>query len=329
MTFGEEWGWGAGEAESRRVFDTFAAAGGNFIDTANSYTGGTSERVVGRCIAAERDRFVVATKYTHAERYGDPNAAGNHRKSLRQAVAASLRRLGTDHIDLLWVHAWDARTPVDEVLRALDDLVRGGSVLHVGISDAPAWVAAQGTAIAELRGWTSFVGVQAQYSLIERSAERDLLPMARALGLSFLAWAPLGAGLLSGKNAGAPAAGASPARGRIDTSDMYRGLLTDRNAAIVDATAAVARRLGRSPAQVALAWLRSRSPDVIPVVGARTPAQLEDSLGAIDLALLPSDVAALDAASAIDLGFPHDFLRWDAVRAMVSAGMHDLIDSPA
>jgi aryl-alcohol dehydrogenase-like predicted oxidoreductase len=335
MTFGEEWGWGSDRRESRRVFDTFVAAGGNFVDTANSYTGGTSERFVGEFVGTDRDRFVIATKYTHAERFGDPNAAGNHRKSLRQAVEGSLRRLGTDHIDLLWVHAWDALTPVDEVLRALDDLVRAGSVLYLGISDAPAWVASRADALAELRGWTRFVGVQAEYSLIERTVERDLLPMAQTLGLSLLAWAPLGAGLLTGKYAAANAAefdaqsggdeAAGATHGRIAASEMYRGILTDRNATIARTVAAVAREIGRSPAQVALAWLRARGPGVIPVVGARSAAQLVDNLGTLDLALPPQARARLDDASAITLGFPHDFLQWSAVRHMVYGGTYEAI----
>jgi aryl-alcohol dehydrogenase-like predicted oxidoreductase len=319
MTFGEEWGWGAGKETSRQIFDTFAKAGGNFIDTANSYTGGTSERFLGEFIAAERDRFVVATKYTHAERLGDPNASGNHRKSLRQAVEASLRRLGTTYLDLLWVHAWDAITPVDEVLRALDDLVRAGTVLYVGISDAPAWVASHANALADLRGWTSFVGVQAQYSLIERSAERDLLPMADALGLALVAWAPLGAGLLTGKYL------EDASRGRLAESEMYRGLLSERNAAIARAVADVARETGCSAAHVALAWLRSRSPRVIPIVGARAAKQLTDSLGTVDVTLPAEALSRLDEVSAISLGFPHDFLRWDVVREMVYGGTYDAI----
>ena len=319
MTFGEEWGWGAGKETSRQIFDTFVNAGGNFIDTANSYTGGTSERFLGEFIAAERDRFVVATTYTHAERFGDPNASGNHRKSLRQAVETSLRRLGTTYVDLLWVHAWDVITPIDEVLRALDDLVRGGTVLYLGISDAPAWVASHGNAMAELRGWTQFVGVQAQYSLIERSAERDLLPMAEALGLSLVAWAPLGAGLLTAKYLD------DASRGRLADSEMYRGLLTERNAAIAREVARVARERACSAGQVALAWLRSRSPRLIPIVGARSAKQLTDSMGTLDVTLPADALARLDAASAIELGFPHDFLRWDLVRGMVYGGTYDAI----
>jgi aryl-alcohol dehydrogenase-like predicted oxidoreductase len=331
MTFGEDWGWGADRAASRAVFDGFVAAGGNFFDTANSYTGGTSERFLGEFVAGERDRYVIATKYTHAERFGDPNAAGNHRKSLRQAVRASLRRLGTDYIDLLWVHAWDGLTPVDEVLRALDDLVSAGTVLHVGVSDTPAWVVSRANALAELRGWASFVGVQAQYSLLDRTAERDLLPMAEAMGLGFLAWAPLGAGLLSGKYDTAGEATTAPPGGRggrLVESELYRGLLTDRNAAVARAVAEGARALGRSSAQVALAWLRSRGAGVIPIVGARTAAQLADNLGCLDLVLDAGTLEHLEGTTAPELGFPHDFLRWDAVRQMVFGGTYDAIVAP-
>ena len=199
MTFGEEWGWGASKDESRRLFDAFAEAGGKFSDTANHYTDGTSERYVGEFIAAERERFVLATKYTLNSRPDDPNGGGNHRKSMMQAINASLKRLGTDYIDLYWLHAWDFMTPVDEVMRAFDDLVRSGKVLYIGISDAPAWIVSRANTLAELRGWSPFVGLQIQYSLIERTPERDLLPMARALDIAVTAWGPLGGGLLTGK----------------------------------------------------------------------------------------------------------------------------------
>ncbi|MFC1662135.1 aldo/keto reductase, partial [Gemmatimonadota bacterium] len=159
MTFGEEWGWGASKKESQRIFDAYATAGGNFVDTANRYTEGTSERFVGEFVAADRGHFVVATKYTLFNREGDPNAAGNHRKNMVQSLEASLRRLKTDYIDLLWVHAWDFMTPVDEVMRGLDDLVRAGKVLYVGISDTPAWIVSQANTLADLRGWTPFVAL--------------------------------------------------------------------------------------------------------------------------------------------------------------------------
>jgi aryl-alcohol dehydrogenase-like predicted oxidoreductase len=199
MTFGEVWGWGASQSESHKIFDGFVEAGGNFLDTANNYTDGTSERYVGECIASDREHFVVATKYTLSMRKDDPNASGNQRKNMVQALEASLKRLNTNYIDLYWVHAWDFLTPVEEVMRGLDDLVRAGKVLYVGISDTPAWVVAQANTLAVWRGWTPFVGVQIEYSLLQREPERDLLPMAQAFDLAVLAWSPLAGGLLSGK----------------------------------------------------------------------------------------------------------------------------------
>src|SRR5262245_4943553 len=193
MTLGEDWGWGASHAEAKAIFDAFTAAGGNFIDTANIYTNGTSERFLRELIAAERDHFVVATKYMGSMRRGDPNAGGSQRKNLVQSLDASLKRLGTDRIDLYWVHLWDFLTPVDEVMRALDDQVCAGKVLYVGVSDAPAWIVAQANTLASCRGWTPFVGLQVEYSLIERTVERELLPMAQSLGIGVTAWSPLGA----------------------------------------------------------------------------------------------------------------------------------------
>ena len=199
MTFGEDWGWGASKEESRRMFDAFAQAGGNFIDTANRYTNGTSEKYVGEFVAAERERFVVATKYSLFMRRDDPNASGNHRKNMIQSLEASLKRLNIDYIDLYWVHAWDFMTPVEEVMRALDDMVRAGKILYVGVSDTPAWIVSRANMLAELRGWSRFVGLQIRYNLVDRAAERDLLPMARALDLAVTPWNVLGAGVLTGK----------------------------------------------------------------------------------------------------------------------------------
>ena len=199
MTFGPEWGWGASKDESRRMFDAYAEAGGNFLDTANRYTEGTSERYVGEFIASDRDHWVVATKDTLWMRRDDPNFSGNHRKNMVQALDASLKRLGTDYIDLYWVHAWDFTTPTSEVMRALDDMVRAGKVLHVGISDTPAWVVSRANTLAELRGWSPFVALQLRYSLIDRTAERDLIPMARAMDMAITPWSILGAGTLTGK----------------------------------------------------------------------------------------------------------------------------------
>jgi len=240
MTFGEEWGWGASREESRRMFDAFADAGGNFVDTANLYTGGTSEKFVGEFLKGRRERFVLATKYTLNMSPDDPNGGGNHRKNLVQSLDASLKRLDTDRIDLYWVHAWDGMTPLEETMRALDDAVRAGKILYVGISDAPAWVVSRANTLAELKDWSPFAALQIQYSLADRSPERDLLPMAKALDLAVTPWGVLGGGVLSGKYkspadrpAGARyvAGGArlgSPAAVRRDRSDR-RG--EDRRAA--------------------------------------------------------------------------------------------------
>jgi aryl-alcohol dehydrogenase-like predicted oxidoreductase len=199
MSFGDAWGFGADERESHCILAAYGEAGGNFIDTANKYHEGQSEAIVGTFLGSERDRWVLASKYTLAMRDGDPNAAGNSRKNMRQSVEASLRRLRTDYLDLLFVHAWDYATPVEEVMRGLDDLVRAGKVNYVALSDAPAWIAAQANTLAALRGWNPFVALQLEYSLIERTGERELLPVADAFGLSVTAWAPMGGGLLTGK----------------------------------------------------------------------------------------------------------------------------------
>ena len=199
MTFGTDWGWGADKEESRRILDTYANAGGNFLDTANRYTEGTSETWLGEFISADRDHWVLATKYSLKDRDGDPNFSGNHRKNMMRSVEASLRRLNTDHIDLLWVHAWDGMTPVEEVMRGLDDLVSQGKVHYIGVSDTPAWIVSRANTMAELRGWSAFVALQVEYSLLQRTPERDLLPMAQAFGMSMTAWAPLAGGALTGK----------------------------------------------------------------------------------------------------------------------------------
>src|SRR3974390_2086324 len=225
MTFGTDWGWGASESESAKQFELFAEAGGTLIDTADKYTDGSAESILGDLLAADRDHFVVGTKYSLNMRDGDLNAGGNHRKSLVQALEASLRRLRPDYVDVLWLHAWDYLTPPEEVMRALDDQVRLGKVLYLGISDTPAWVVAQLQTLASERGWSAFAGVQIEYSLVQREVERELIPMARGLGLGVLAWGPLGAGVLSGKyaGAGAPAGAQDPDPRRL--ADVDRGRL--------------------------------------------------------------------------------------------------------
>src|SRR5258705_5640675 len=223
MTFGEDWGWGVGKDESRKVYDAFRNAGGNFIDTANIYTNGTSESFLGEFAKDHRQSMVLATKYTNANPGTDPNAAGNHRKSMMQSVEGSLKRLQTDYIDLYWVHVWDQITPVEEVMRGLDDLVRQGKVLYVGISDAQAWWIAQANTLAQLRGWSPFVGLQIEYSLIERTVERELVPMAKALNLGWTAWAPLAGGMLTGKYHGY----GSAEQGRMN-SEMMKDFMPEQ-----------------------------------------------------------------------------------------------------
>src|SRR5271168_5231533 len=260
MTFGDDWGWGTAKDEARKVYDAFREAGGNFVDTANLYTNGTSESFLGEFTQGHRQSVVMATKYSNSMPGTDPNAAGNHRKSMMQAVEASLKRLRTDYIDLYWLHIWDQITPIEEVMRALDDLVRQGKILYAGVSDMPAWVVAKGNTLAELRGWTSFVGLQIEYSLIERTPERELLPMAADLGLGVTAWSPLAGGMLTGKQLQPGGAKDS----RQDNAMMQQFMKSNaRREAVAREVVAVAREAGHTAAQVALAWLRQRPEPVI------------------------------------------------------------------
>ena len=321
MTFGQDWGWGAARDEARKIYDTFREAGGNFIDTANVYTNVTSETFLGEFLAGQREAVVMATKYTNAAPSADPNAAGNQRKSMVQSLEASLRRLKTDYIDLYWLHVWDQITPVEEVMRAFDDLVRQGKVLYAGVSDAPAWWIAQANTIASLRGWTPFVGLQIEYSLIERTVERELLPMAKAFGLTLTAWSPLCGGLLTGKYEAGQASD-----GRFASKEMQQFLPEQERATrILASVDQVSKQTGRSKAQVALAWLRHREVPVIPIIGARRIGQLEDNLESLTLALDSAQVRLLDTASDIQLGFPHDFYRQEMVRGFVYGGLRDKI----
>ena len=317
MTFGKEWGWGATKDESRKMFDAFAEAGGNLIDTANCYTDGTSEKYVGEFIKSDRERFVVATKYTLVMRRDDPNFSGNHRKNMVQALEASLKRLDTEYVDLYWVHAWDFTTAVDEVMRALDDMVRMGKVLHIGISDTPAWIVSRANTLAELRGLSRFVGLQIRYSLIDRTVEADLLPMARAFDMAVTPWSVLGAGVLSGKyNRKNP-----PEEGRAK-----EGAATiERNLEITEAVIAVADDIGCTPSQVAISWVRQQPGKVIPLIGARNLSQLEDNLGALEVTLTAQQLERLDEISHVDLGFPHNFLDQSSIQDFVYGGTYDKI----
>ncbi|MCR9163695.1 MAG: aldo/keto reductase [bacterium] len=321
MSFGEQWGFGADEATSHAVLDAYAEAGGNFLDTANKYHGGETEEIVGSWLRGNRDRTVLATKYTLAMDHEDPNTAGNHRKNMIRSVEDSLRRMNTDYIDVLWVHAWDDYTPMSETLRGLDDLVRSGKVLYVGISDTPAWVVSAANTMAELRGWASFVGLQIEYSLLQRTPERELLPMAEHYGLSVLGWGPLGAGVLTGKYTRGGDNDSLRAK-----SNESRGRTSDKAIEIAKAVDAVADELGVTSAKVALAWVRSKGYGYIPIVGARKVEQITDTLGAVDVELEAAHIEKLDAVSAVELGFPGDFLRSDGVRDLVRGECRTRID---
>src|ERR1700733_5133040 len=326
MTFGDEWGWGPPKAEAQEVYETYREAGGNFIDTANFYTNGTSEKFLGEFMLGHRESVVLATKYSNAAPGNDPNAAGNHRKNMMQAVEASLKRLQTDYIDLYWVHIWDGITPVEEVMRGLDDLVRQGKILHAGISDAPAWWIAQANTLAELRGWTQFVGLQIEYSLIERTVERELIPMAKALNVGVLAWSPLGGGVLSGKYHG----DGKPDGGRMSKEGMKEFLPEEeRTARIISALKSVSEQVGRGMAQVALAWLRHQTVPVIPIIGARKVSQLQDNLASLDLELSAEQLKSLDGASRIELGFPQGIYERKTVRAIRYGGTWDRLQLQA
>jgi aryl-alcohol dehydrogenase-like predicted oxidoreductase len=315
MTFGDDWGWGAAKDESRRIFEAFVEASGNFIDTANNYTNGTSEKFVGEFIASDRDHFVIATKYTLSERPTDPNFGGNHRKNMFRSVEGSLRRLNTDHIDLLWLHMWDAVTPVEEVLRALDDLVRAGKVLYVGISDTPAWVVSQANAIADLRGMSRFVAYQGEYSLASRAPERDIMPMTHALEMAFTPWGLLEGGELTGKY---NITSEEPKRSK-DTSQRIKTLASELTS--------LAEEIERTPSQIAINWARQQPYLVIPILGARSEKHLLDNMGCLDFELTPEQMARLNHASPIDLGFPHSFLGSDHVRGLIFGKTFAQIDN--
>ncbi len=310
MTFGDDWGWGAGKEACQKIFDSYAEAGGNFIDTANYYTNGTSEKIVGELIASNRDYFVLATKYTLSMNPNDPNAGGNHRKNILQSVNASLKRLKTEYIDVLWLHAWDFTTPAEEIMRTLDDLVREGKVHYLGISDAPAWVIAKCNTIARMRGWTPFVAIQMQYNLIERTIERDLVPMAKEEEMSILAWGPLASGILTGKYNQTDAVKST----RLKSNNPR---LTEHNLKIAQKVVDIAAALGQSPAQVGLNWVRQQGSNFIPLIGSRKPHQLQDNLDCLNFEIPDKFLAELSEISKIKMGFPHEFLASESVKEII------------
>ncbi len=318
MTFGEEWGWGSNKSDSKKVFDVFAKEGGNFIDTANRYTEGTSEKYVGEFINADREHFVLATKYTLFMRRDDPNFSGNHRKNMVQALDASLKRLKTDYIDLYWLHAWDYTTPEEEVLRALDDMVRAGKILYVGISDTPAWIVSRMNAIAELRGWTQFTGLQIKYSLLERTVERELLPMARKLDIAVTPWGVLDGGILTGKY--------NKKRDEAGRAQIYKSI-SDEKLKIAAEVIKIAEEIGETPSQVALNWVRQQPGVIIPIIGAKTEKQLKDNLECLKFSLNDDQLNKLDEVSKVELGFPHEFLSSDSIKDIIFGGTQDKIEN--
>ncbi len=297
MMFGDGTDWAgrrtADATEAAKIYEAYRAAGGNTIDTANRYTDGLSERMVGDLVASERDSIILSTKYSLGVDGTDPNSAGNHRKSLRRSVERSLERLGTDHIDILWVHVWDHLTDIEETVRGVDDLVTRGVVLAAGISDTPAWVVARANTWAAGLGRTPFSAIQVPYSAVARDVERELVPMAKAYGLAMAAWSPLSGGILSGRYADGDAASA----------------LSGPERATALAVAEVAGQTGASSAQVALAWLLARPSAPHPIVGSTRVGQVIDALGAVDLRLSEDQLASIDAAAPVDLGFPGAFIR--------------------
>jgi len=317
MGFGTEAGWGADKETSFAIMDAFANAGGNFIDTANMYKLGTSEKIIGEYISNhDRDFFVLATKYTLKDNLTNPNASGNNRKNMMRSVEESLKRLKTDFIDLLYLHIWDDLTPIDEILRGMDDLIRQGKVNYAAISDTPAWVVAKGNTMAELMGWSQFVALQVEYSLIARTPERELIPMAKHFGMTITPWAPLGGGVLTGKYLRGE-------QGRIKPESKRRN---EQSEAITKAVVAVADELGVSPGNVALKWTMQQGFSSIPIVGATKLSQLEDNLKTIDVHLTAEHLQKLNEASAIELGFPGDFFKEEGVRNNTFGGFYDRVE---
>ncbi|TIV98151.1 MAG: aldo/keto reductase [Mesorhizobium sp.] len=309
MTFGTEWGWGADRETARAMFDAYVEAGGNFFDTADLYTGGTAETWVGEFVAERglRDKAVIATKFTMNMDPGNPNAGGNGRKNIMRAVDASLKRLGTDYIDLYLMHVWDRLTPTEEVLRTLDDLVRAGKIRHIGLSDVPAWYAGRAQAVAELRGYEPISALQLEYSLTERTIEHEFVPFATRHGAGIMVWSPLASGLLSGKYRPTQTGNAGRLDGFRNTTHPGFQKFSDRNWAIVAELEKVAAELGRSMAQVALNWAATQPGIATVILGATSLAQLQDNVAALDFSIAPELRKRLDSASSMPAPFPHSY----------------------
>ncbi|CAN5233442.1 aldo/keto reductase [soil metagenome] len=305
MGFGTEAGWGADKETSFGIMDAFGNAGGNFLDTANVYKLGSSEKIIGEFISTrDRDYWVVATKYSLKDNETNPNASGNNRKNMMRSVEASLKRLQTDFIDVLYLHIWDDLTPIDEVLRGLDDLIKQGKVNYAAISDTPAWIVSKGNTLAELMGWSQFIALQVEYSLLQRTPERDLIPMAKHFGMTLTPWAPLAGGALTGKYLRGD-------KGRIKEGSNR---LNENSQRITKEVISIAEKLGVSPSHVALKWTMQQGFSSIPIVGATKLAQLEENLKTTDVIISAADMQRLDEASAISLGFPGEFYKEEGVR---------------
>jgi aryl-alcohol dehydrogenase-like predicted oxidoreductase len=312
MTFGVEPGaWGCADEEAAQLVDLYIDEGGNFIDTANFYGQlGQSEVLLGGAVKGRRDRLVISTKYSLTTSPGDPNASGNHRKNMVRSVEDSLKRMKTDYIDLYYLHMWDFRTLVDEILRAFDDLVRAGKILYIGLSDLPAWQASRMQAIAEVRGWSQFCALQISYSLTERTVERELIPMAAEMGMGVCLWSPLGGGVLAGKYSKADLV--PPDMNNLSSRkaiNAITGRISEHNLAVAEVVGEVAQKLGKTSAQVAIAWTLLNPAVTAPVLGVRTVAQLKDNLGALDVELTADHVARLNAVSDVPKVFPMDILK--------------------
>jgi len=317
MTFGEEFGIGAPEPDCREIYDAYRDAGGNFVDTADIYNAGTSERMLGSFIASERELIVLASKYSLNTRTDDPNAGGNHRKNLVQSLDARLKRLDTEYIDLFWVHAWDGSTGLGEVMRALDDQVRNGKILHVGISNAPAWVISAANTLAAERGWTPFTAMQLHYNLVERTIEQEHFALANAQSMAITPWSPLAGGLLTGKfNRDADRSAQEGTR--LADSPRRAQVLEDKNLVVAEKLVELAKEFGCSAAQLALAWMMRRtSACVVPIIGARNLAQLQDNLGAVQVRLDTAQITALDELTAADPAYPQTLYTSDFFRTMM------------
>ncbi len=316
MGFGTEWGWGADKETSFKILEAYTNAGGNFIDTANLYTDGTSEKIIGEYLTTNRDHYVLATKYTLNDNQTNVNASGNNRKNMMRSVEASLKRLNTDFIDLFYLHIWDNLTPIDEVMRGLDDLVKQGKVNYIGISDTPAWVVSRGNTMAELMGWSRFIALQIEYSLLQRTPERELIPMAKEFGLTVTPWAPLAGGALTGRYL----------KGDVGRLPEKSKRLNERNSNIAKEVLAIAEQMGVPAAHVALKWTTQQGFSSIPIVGATKVTQVEENLKALEITLDENQLKRLDEVSKIELGFPGEFFNEEGVKKVSFGGFYDRIE---